>query len=389
MRIAIINEPWNGGATRCARDLANGLRPRHDVWLCPEDMPSPRYRDVLPMLEAFRPDVVHLHAFYGWLPYQTLRTVARRYPTVFTPHDPRPIGQIEPACWQCARNTTCFRCPLVSETVRYTLVRHRYFWQRLKRQAVHRLLPSSVRVVGVSRWFVERMRAQEMRRLDLRYLPNGIDPETFRRQPDARRRLGLEEDAPLFLFLSSPAGRWQVNERKGLLPLAEAFIDHVAPRHPRAILAVAGDLLVPNHPQVRGLGYLDKADLPLWYSAATAYVLPSGGDNLPYTVLEAMGCECPVVATAVGGIPEQVENGKTGVLMADAAPATVAAALETLLADPVRTREMGRAGRRKLLDEYTVERFIERHEEMYRSLLDPHSGTTPEVVNPLAPASTR
>jgi glycosyltransferase involved in cell wall biosynthesis len=367
MRIAIINEPWNGGATRCARDLLNGLKAKHEVWLCPDGV-APRSREVLPLLHAFKPDVVHLHAFYGWLGYETLGAVARRYPTAFTPHDPRPIGQIEPACWQCDLNTTCFRCPLIAPAVKYTLVKHRYFWQRLKKQFVHRRTPKTLEAIGVSQWYVERMRKQEMRRFQLRHLPNGIDTAVFRRVEDARQRLGLAEDIDLILFLSTPSVRWRINERKGMLPLAEAFLDHIAPRFPNAVLAVAGDLLVPNHPRVRGLGYVAKEDLPLWYSAATTYVLPSMGDNLPYTVLEAMGCECPVVATAVGGIPEQVEDGKTGLLLPDNAPASIAAALTVILQDRSRAREMGKAGRRKVLETYMMERFLQQHEELYEAL---------------------
>jgi glycosyltransferase involved in cell wall biosynthesis len=132
---------------------------------------------------------------------------------------------------------------------------------------------------------------------------------------------------------------------------------------------VAGELLLPNHPRIRGLGYVAKDDLPLWYSAATTYVLPSLGDNLPYTILEAMGCECPVVATAVGGIPEQVEDGKTGILMPNNAPSTIASALAVILEDPARAREMGQAGRRKVLATYTMEQFLQRHEELYQSML--------------------
>jgi len=263
MKIAIINEPWNGGATRCVRDLYSGLKDKHEVWLCPNGV-APRSREVLPLLHAFQPDVVHLHAFYGWLGYQTLGAVARRYATAFTPHDPRPIGQIETACWQCTRNTTCFRCPLIPPAIKYSLVKHRYFWQRLKKQFVHRRTPASLEVIGVSQWFVERMRQQEMRRFRLRHLPNGVDTNAFRRVDDARQRLGLDSDSDLILFLSTPAVRWRVNERKGLLPLAEAFIDQIAARFPRAVLGVAGELLVPNHPRIRGLGYIAKEDLPLW-----------------------------------------------------------------------------------------------------------------------------
>jgi len=98
--------------------------------------------------------------------------------------------------------------------------------------------------------------------------------------------------------------------RKGLADLAEAFVSHVVPAMPEAILAVAGESFVPNHPNVRPLGLISLERLPQMFSAADVYVLPTLADNLPYTVLEAMGCAVPVVATNVGGIPEQVKHGK-------------------------------------------------------------------------------
>lgn len=376
MKIAIINEPWNGGATRCAKDLAAGLRDRHDVWLCP-DGEAPRAGDVLGLLDQFNPDVVHLHAFYGWLGYETLARIARRYPTVYTPHDPRPIGQIQSACYDCERNATCFRCPLVSTFTRYTIFRHRYFLQRLKRRFVHNRTPQSLQVVGVSRWFVERMRRREMSRFNLRHIPNGIDPVMFSRVSDAKQRLGLPADSEIILFLSTPGARWQINEMKGMLPLSEAFIDRIAGMFPRAILAIAGDVLVPNHPQVRGLGFVPREQLPLWYSAASVYVHPSSGDNLPYTVLEAMGCECPVVASTIGGIPEMVEDGVSGILIRDRSPAAIADALASVLRDANRAREMGRAGRRKLLESYTLERFIRAYEELYLGMTGRESMAAP------------
>lgn len=368
MKLAIINEPWNGGATRCAKDLFAGLRERHDVWLFPDNETS-RAGDVLESLARFNPDIVHLHAFYGWLGYETLAKVARRYPTVFTPHDPRPIGQIQSACYGCDHNATCFHCPLVSKFKRYTVFRHRYFLQRLKKKLVHRRTPRSLQVIGVSNWFVERMKRQEMRRFRLQHIPNGIDSVGFSRVEDARQKLGLPEGAELILFISTPGARWEINEMKGMLPLAEAFIDDIAEEFPQAVLAIAGDILVPNHPRVRGLGYVPRDQLPLWYSAATVYVHPSSGDNLPYTVLEAMGCECPVVATTVGGIPEQVENGTTGFLIEDRSPSAIAAAIGSILSDKTRAREMGRRGREKLLRSYTLQKFLSRHEDLYESLV--------------------
>ena len=93
LRIAIVNERWTAGATRCARDLQRGLQLRHTVCYLPEG-PENTAEDHLRALANFHPDVVHLHSYYGDLPYSFLGEVAARYPTVFTPHDPRPIGDV-------------------------------------------------------------------------------------------------------------------------------------------------------------------------------------------------------------------------------------------------------------------------------------------------------
>jgi glycosyltransferase involved in cell wall biosynthesis len=373
IRIAYLNENWKGGAARCVDDLARSLPEGYEARVFPREGMAGE-SEVIADLSAFRPDLVHLHSFYGWLPYSRLTWFAQRYPTVFTPHDPRPIAQMDPACYTCSRNCTCHRCPLVPASSRWLIWRHQYFRQRLRRRWVHLSTPRTLQVVAVCDWMAGRLRQQETGRFRITTIHNGVDTVRFQRRAGARAALGIPADQQLVLFVSSRGPTWQLNPNKGLVDLAAAFTEGLATRFPHSRLAVAGEWLAPNHPQVLPLGRLNEAELALWYSAADVYVLPTRGDNFPYTVLEAMACECPVIASDVGGVSEQVEHGKTGYLFPLGDRPQLARALETLLGDPGRCREFGAQARRRVETLFSLPRFAARHFDLYHSVLAGHSG---------------
>lgn len=97
-------------------------------------------------------------------------------------------------------------------------------------------------------------------------------------------------------------------------------------------------------------------------------VQPSRADNSPLAVLEAMAAGVPVVATRVGGIPELIVDGETGVLVEPESPAELAEALDALAASPERRRELGRRGRERARDEFSPERMARRTVALYRDL---------------------
>ena len=368
MRIAIVNEMFQAGATRCARDLERGLQPAHELKYFPEsksDTPATLFRK----LRAYKPDIVHCHSFYGQLPYHFLANVSRRYPTCFTPHDPRPVGTFQTPCWDCRHNVSCYNCPLLRPAVRYSGVLNRYFRMRSKKRLVHYATAPRTQIIAPSRWLEERMRETEMRRFRIHHIPYGIDGDRFRRVPDARALLGLPEDRKIVLHVAYEARRWEWNQRKGMNYLAEAFVEIVLPVFPDALMIVVGEGLIPNHPSMRPMSFVANDGLPVYYSAADVYAAPTLADNLPYTVLEAMACETPVVASAVGGVPEQVEDGKTGFLVTPRDPAALGAAILKILRDDGGARAMGRASRQRVLDTFGMTRFLERHEELYRQLV--------------------
>jgi glycosyltransferase involved in cell wall biosynthesis len=367
LRIAIINERWTAGATRCARDLQRELSRRHTVRYFPEGEEH-SVADHLRGLHEFAPDVVHLHSFYGNLPYAFLAAVAHRYPTVFSPHDPRPIGDILLPCWNCAHFQSCFRCPLIGDLKRYTLFRHPYFFQRAAKRRIHARLPARTTVVCASDWMKERVQRTELARLPLRRIHYGIEVERFRRDPGVRARLGLPAEAKVVTFLAHHGG-WTVDERKGGQVLARALAEVVIPRFPDLIVLAVGGGMIPNLPNVRPIGLVAPDQVARYYAAADVFAAPSLADNLPYTVLEAMASGTPVVASRVGGIPEQVVDGETGRLFPAGSWQEMGQALISVLEDPSQAQAMGEAGRRRVEQVFAMDPFVRGYEAVYADLL--------------------
>ncbi|UCF09104.1 MAG: glycosyltransferase family 4 protein [Thermoplasmata archaeon] len=106
------------------------------------------------------------------------------------------------------------------------------------------------------------------------------------------------------------------------------------------------------------------------FSACDVFVLPSEYEAFGIVLLEAMACEKPCVATNVGGVPEVVEGGKTGLLVDYGNPDKLAEAIAGLLGDEKKSKSMGRAGRERVRERFTWPKVVGRLEEVYRSVVD-------------------
>ena len=158
----------------------------------------------------------------------------------------------------------------------------------------------------------------------------------------------------------------------------------VAREHPEFRLQVAGD--GPCRGALEALaaeiGVADRVaflgevgDVPGLLAEAGLFALSSLTEGIPVTVLEAMARGLPVVATRVGGVPEVVVEGETGLLVAPGDPAALAEALARLLRDPDGARAMGLAGRRRAERHFDVRRMVADYEAIY-------SGDAPPPENP-------
>jgi len=221
---------------------------------------------------------------------------------------------------------------------------------------------------------------------------NGIDTADWspRVAPDRVRELGVDPDRPSVVFVG------RITRQKGLplflracaslAPDVQIVLCAGAPDTPEIMAEVEG-LVSSLRASRSGVVWipemLPRPDVVALLTNATVFACPSIYEPLGIVNLEAMACETAVVATATGGIPEVVVSGTTGELVPilqatdgtgtplepDQYVADFAAALDSVLSDPARAAEMGRAGRARAIESFSWGAIAERTVEVYRSVL--------------------
>jgi len=331
-----------------------------------EDFRFPASRRVLE-LPPHPPEIVHVHNLHGgYFDLRVLPELGRRARLVATLHD----------AWlltgHCAHPFDsdgwlrgCGGCPhlgtypaLVRDGTAFNLARKRSIYAGVE-----------LTVGTPSRWLMDMVERSVLAPAAVRreVIPNGVDLEVFapgdRRQ--ARQELGVAADVPLVVF-SAQGGR--SNEFKDF-PTLETALGRL--REP--VQAVALGDAVPGEEQVgratvRGAGTVPPEEVARWLRAADAYVHPSRADTFPSGVLEALACGTAVVASRVGGIPEQVRE-ETGVLVEPGDPEALASAIESLLGDPDRRARLAAAGAADAKERFSLDRQIDAYVEVYGALV--------------------
>lgn len=149
----------------------------------------------------------------------------------------------------------------------------------------------------------------------------------------------------------------------------------------RLILVGDGPMRRALEAQAAALGIVDRVsfagaqeDVRPFLARADCVALASTEEGMPGSILEAMAMARPVVATAVGGVPEAVIDGVTGYLVPSGDVGALAAAISAVLADPAKSERMGRAARERVEKEFRVELMIRKTEGMYETLVASRGG---------------
>jgi len=207
---------------------------------------------------------------------------------------------------------------------------------------------------------------------------NGVDTARF--SPAANGRAPIEgcpftdED----LWLVGTVGRLQ--QVKDQVTLAEAFVRAIrrgpANAQMRLVMIGEGPLRarvekVLDQAGMRELAWLPGArdDVPEILRGLDCFALPSLAEGISNTILEAMACGLPVVATRVGGNPELMEEGMTGRLVPQVNAEAMAGALFDYFDDPALARRHGRAGRQLILQRFSLDRMVSDYLSLYDGLL--------------------
>jgi glycosyltransferase involved in cell wall biosynthesis len=200
-------------------------------------------------------------------------------------------------------------------------------------------------------------------------IPNGIDPSRLARGGGGglRAALGVPAGAPVIAVLG------RLTPDKGHRDALAAFA-MVRGRLPDARLLIVGSGKLEDelrreaaatHPDgaVLFTGHVDDVGAPI--EAAGVVLVTSLREGMPHVVLEAMALGTPVVATAVAGIPEMIEHGRSGLLVPPAAPGDAAAAVVSVLTDPGLARSLVEGARRRVADEFSLVTMIDRTEACF------------------------
>ncbi len=207
---------------------------------------------------------------------------------------------------------------------------------------------------------------------------NGIDSAEYAPDPGTAvlDRYGVDPARPAVIFVG------RITRQKGVPVLLRAAAS-LAPQAQLVLLAgqpdtpeLAGEVtgLVTSLQQTRsGVIWipemLPKREVIQLLSHATVFVCPSLYEPLGIVNLEAMACGTAVVGSRVGGIPEVVVDGETGLLVPPGDPVALAAALNALILDPARAAAMGAAGRKRAAAEFGWDTIAAQTAELYASLL--------------------
>jgi glycosyltransferase involved in cell wall biosynthesis len=228
-------------------------------------------------------------------------------------------------------------------------------------------------VVAVSEAVAQRREIPAIRN-KMSIIRNGIEPAAARRERSALRAdLGLRDDAFVAIIVARIDGlkghetllRALGRVRDGDASLQTTLLVAGDGKERPAMEALASELDLGEN-WVRFLGF--RSDAPDLLAASDLFILPSLAEGLPLSVLEAMAHGLPVIATPVGGVPEVVVPGQTGLLVPTEDPEALASAIAELISDKKQRRAFGAAGYERVLKEFSFEQMVQRYNRLYSDL---------------------
>ncbi len=311
-------------------------------------------------------DIINLHWVAQFVDYGSFFSSVRQ-PIVWTLHDMNPFTGGCHYAADCKRSRSmCGACPQLGSANERDL--SRAIWRR-KAKAFSSLAEGQLHIVTPSKWLQKEAQASALfQQVPVSVIANGLDTNDFSPRDSAglKSALGIPEDAKVVLFAADSVD----NQRKGFSLLLDAMKD-MDSLHKLFFLSIGGGQAHCPVEHYIHLGNIENDLLmSMIYSLANVFVIPSLQDNLPNTVIESMACGTPVIGFDLGGIPDMVRHGQTGLLVEALNVAGLRQAIEALLKDATKRGEMSHQCRHVAVAEYDEQIQARRYAELYQSILD-------------------
>jgi glycosyltransferase involved in cell wall biosynthesis len=249
-------------------------------------------------------------------------------------------------------------------------------------------LPKADRVITVCEAFARELtNVAGVSRERIHVQHNSIRPEPAGSTEEAkvlRTRLGIGKDETLLLSVG------RLSREKAHIDLLSAF-KHLRESNPatKLILVIVGE--GPERTSLAtaaasfGLSECvifvgQVGNVQPYYAAADVVVLPSHSEGSPYVLLEAIAAKVPIVATAVGGVPEMVENEESALLVPARDPRSMATAISRVLTDPELARKLIANGSTLISTRYSPETYVRSLLEIYREVISTSTKRNPQAI---------
>jgi glycosyltransferase involved in cell wall biosynthesis len=325
------------------------------------------------------PDVLSCHNLHGgYFDLRALPELSRRILTVLTLHDEWTYTGHCGYALQCSGWLgACGSCPdlsrpprILQDSTAANLGVKRTIWRDAR-----------VHVVTPSQWLMQRATRSILApaMASSHVIPNGIDTHVFAPGDKlaARAHLGLPIDARVLLFVAN-SGTGNPYKDGSTMEKAVAAMTGRKELSRLILLVVGGDGSIAAVEPGRRISVpyqRDPRELARYYQAADLYLHAAHGDNFPLVVLEALACGTPVVATAIGGIPEQVREGVTGLLTPPGDAGAMAETATRLLLDDALRGRMGAVARQDAVDRFSLERMVSNYVQLYQEQIKQRTDT--------------
>jgi glycosyltransferase involved in cell wall biosynthesis len=338
-----------------------------------EDFDFPGTRRIL-SLPPRRPDLLHAHNLHRlYFDLRVLPRLSHCLPVLLTLHDAWLLSGHCAHSLGCERwKSGCGACPDLSLYPEIARDATAYNWKRKREIFRH----SRLYVATSSRWLMAKVEQSILAPAvqEARVIPNGVDLRQFRPgdRREARAKLGLPEDAILLLTTGTRVTDNVWKDYPTLKEAARIVGDTVSGR--QVILLVLGDAS-PDEPagaaQVQFRSHEDDlTTVARYYHAADVYVHAARADTFPLSVLEALACGTPTVATAVGGIVEQIVDGETGFLVAGEDPGSLAGRVIEILRNKILNDRLSVEATRVVRERFNLDFQVDSYLRWYSALTE-------------------
>jgi len=389
LKIKIVNRPWKGSwqLIKFLEVISNPWR-YYCNWAGKDYFGSHSFREFYKQL-PWVPDIFHFHVLHGYgFNLNDLQWLSQRHKVFITLHDGWTFSGHCAHSFDCTRwKTGCGKCPDLTIPPAVNRDATHFNWRRKKRIYSN----CQLYVATPCNWLMEKVN-QSILNLGIaesKVISNGIDAELFSPRPKALLRSKYNFDEHDFILLFASYGikrkRW-----KNFAMLTEV-IDRVGEMNTeKKILIIAlGDNQPSKQYTYAKLVFLpyskDASYVAELFSMSDVYLHASNMDTFPNVILEALSSGVPVIATAVGGIPEQVKglrneltdsslNGfghseATGILVANNDSDKMVDAIQYLLSDHHIRETLGKNARIDSMKRFSQELQLKKYNEWYNEIL--------------------